>query len=119
MNGRQRYRCRACRKTFTSLTGTPLARLRMAERWLAYAELMMASMTLRSAAKKCQINQGTSFRWRHRFLQLVDYLKSSELGGIVEADETLIRESFKGNGTSVSESLAAVVAIRKTSSGSK
>mgnify|MGYP001166151081 FL=1 len=96
MNGRQRYRCRACRKTFTSLSGTPLARLRMAERWLTYAELMMASMTLRSAAKKCQINLGTSFRWRHRFLQLVDYLKSSELGGIVEADETLIRESFKG-----------------------
>ena len=26
--GLQRYRCRACGKTFTALTGTPLARLR-------------------------------------------------------------------------------------------
>ncbi|MGP7735800.1 IS1595 family transposase [Oceanimonas smirnovii] len=96
MNGRQRYRCRVCKRTFNSLTGTPLSRLRMAERWLGYAELMMASTTLRYAAKQCQINLGTSFRWRHRFLQLVDYLKSSELAGIVEADETMIRESFKG-----------------------
>jgi len=96
MNGRQRYRCRACGKTFTSLTGTPLSRLRMSERWLPYAESMMDAETLRVAAKKCRINLATSFRWRHRFLHLVDYLKSSELGGIVEADETLMRESFKG-----------------------
>ena len=27
-NGLQRYRCRDCRKTFSALTGTPLARLR-------------------------------------------------------------------------------------------
>lgn len=31
-NGLQRFRCRACGRTFNSLTGTPLARLRLKEK---------------------------------------------------------------------------------------
>ena len=30
-----RYRCRACRRTFNGLTGTPMARLRKKDRWAA------------------------------------------------------------------------------------
>ena len=32
-NGKPRYRCRDCRKTFNPLTGTPLSGLRYPERW--------------------------------------------------------------------------------------
>jgi len=40
-NGQQRFRCRpplGC--TFNALTGTPLARMRKPEIWLAYAEAL-------------------------------------------------------------------------------
>ena len=53
-NGMPRYRCKACRKTFTPLTG------------------------------------------RHRFLSALNQDKPKSLSGIVEADETFILESFKG-----------------------
>ena len=35
-NDLQRFRCCACGRTFNDLTGTPLARLRLKARWLAY-----------------------------------------------------------------------------------
>jgi hypothetical protein len=53
-------------------------------------------MTLRPAAKQCRINLKTSFRWRHRFLQTIESDRADELSGITEIDETLFRESFKG-----------------------
>ncbi len=36
--GIQRYRCCACRRTYSALTGTPLARLRHRAKWLDYLE---------------------------------------------------------------------------------
>lgn len=94
--GVQRYRCRDCKKTFTALTKTPLARLKKREQWMAYFATMLDSMPLRKAAKHCGISLDTSFRWRHRFLKLVDSLNADELSGVVEVDETFFRESFKG-----------------------
>ena len=41
--GQQRFRCRpplGCGRTFNALTGTPLARMRNPEVWLAYAEAL-------------------------------------------------------------------------------
>lgn len=95
-NGLQRYRCRRCKKTYTALTHTPLYRMKMRDKWLMYVETMLLSKPLRYAAAKCGISLDTSFRWRHRFISLVDSLNADELSGIVEIDETFIRESFKG-----------------------
>ena len=53
-------------------------------------------LTLRPAAKQCGINLKTSFRWRHRFLQAIEFDQATELSGITELDETFFRESFKG-----------------------
>ena len=96
LKGLQRYRCRGCHKTFTALTDTPLARLRKRELWMEYAQSMLNSEVLRKAAVRCHIHLATSFLWRHRFLKLADYLNANELTGIVEADQTMFRESFKG-----------------------
>ena len=57
---------------------------------------MTHSLTLRPAAKQCGISLQTSFRWRHRFLQVVEHDQAPELSGIAELDETFFRESFKG-----------------------
>ncbi len=57
---------------------------------------MLSSEVLCTAARRCNIHLDTSFLWRHRFLKLVDYLNAKALSGIVETDQTMFRESFKG-----------------------
>lgn len=95
-DGRQRYRCKSCQKTFNAFTGTPLARLRHPEKWQTYLNGMSHSKTLRAAAYECDVTLTTSFRWRHRFLAVLEDDQGSNLGDIVEVDETFLPESFKG-----------------------
>jgi len=97
VNKMQRYRCKNCGKTFVATTGTPLARLRYKELWMDYIRCMLDSKVLRKCADECGINLKTSFRWRHRFLELPSVLKATKLEGIIEADETLFPYSEKGS----------------------
>jgi len=98
--GNQRFRCQQCHRTFNEYTGTSFARLKHREEKLAsYAQCMNEGLTLRQAAKRCDINLATSFQWRHRFLQQPEAHRAATLGGIVEADEAFFRESFKGKRT--------------------
>ena len=95
-DGLQRYRCKACRRTFNTLTGTPLARLRHKEKWLAYEQALIQGATIRAAAAQCAIAKNTSLKWRHRFLQRPAKQQASQVQGVVEADETFFVESCKG-----------------------
>lgn len=94
--GKPRYRCVTCSRTFTPLTGTPLAGLHYPDRWGLQAEALMAGETIAQAARRCGVHYTTAFRWRHRFLAALNQDKPVRLNGIVEADETFILESFKG-----------------------
>ncbi len=94
--GRQRYRCKTCNITFNAFSGTPLARLRHPEKWNAYLTGMTYSLTLRSSANEYDIDLKTAFRWRHRFLEVINNDQAEELCEIVELEETFFRESFKG-----------------------
>jgi len=96
-NDLQRYRCRACRRTFNDLTGTPLARLRLRGKWLGYLDALRASRPVRAAAAEVEVHRNTAFRWRHRFLHRVKDNRPARLNGIVEADEMFILESQKGS----------------------
>lgn len=95
-SGRQRYLCKTCKATFNAFSQTPLARLRYPEKWNNYLTGMTYSMTLRSAASEYDIDLKTAFRWRHRFLEVINNDQAEELCGITELDETFFRESFKG-----------------------
>lgn len=95
-NGLQRFQCRACRRTFNSLTGTPLARLRLKKKWLEYGACLLDSDTVRHAAEKLGVNKNTAMRWRHRFLTSTRTDRPVSLSGIAEADETFLLESKKG-----------------------
>ena len=95
-NGRQRYKCKTCTVTFNAFSGTALARLRHPEKWNNYLTGMTYSMSLRSAASEYNIDLKTSFRWRHRFLEVINNDQAEELCEITELDETFFRESFKG-----------------------
>jgi transposase-like protein len=91
-----RYKCGDCSRTFTGLTGTPLMHLRRRDAWLDYAQALADGISLRKAAKRCGIVFDTSFRWRHRFLELAKKKKATAVSGIVEVDETYFLKSQKG-----------------------
>jgi transposase-like protein len=91
-----RYRCKACRRTFNALTKTPLAKLRMKNKWAAQTEALIEGVSTAKAARRCGVHYTTAFRWRHRFLASLAGDKPKTLAGIVEGDETFILESFKG-----------------------
>ncbi len=95
-SGKPRYRCAGCRKTFNAVTGTPLAGLHYPERWNLQGQALNDGDTVAKAAKRCEVDYTTAFRWRHRFLSALNSDKPASLEGIVEADETFILESFKG-----------------------
>jgi transposase-like protein len=67
-SGRQRYRCRACGRTFSDLTGTRLAHTKRLGRWPMALLLMEEAATLRRTALYAGIHPCTAFRWRHRVL---------------------------------------------------
>jgi transposase-like protein len=95
-NGKQRFWCKGgCGATFNALTGTPLARLRMPERHIENARCMIEHLSIPRTAERLGVCRETAFRWRHRFMTLLA-ANPSGLSGVVEADETFVRESFKG-----------------------
>lgn len=67
-NGLQRYKCRGCGKTFNALSGTPMARLRHKDKWLAQAQALSQGLSVHEAARTLDVAPSTAFRWRHRFL---------------------------------------------------
>jgi transposase-like protein len=70
-SGLQRFRCLGCGRSYNALTGTPLARLRKKEHWLAYLQCVLDSRTVREAARVVGVHRTTSFRWRHRLMPVV------------------------------------------------
>ncbi|MPB26169.1 IS1595 family transposase, partial [Campylobacter coli] len=66
--------------------------------WKLYIHCMIEKYSLRKTAKICNISLPTAFAWRHKILDALQIMMSEvELNGIVEADETFIPLSFKGN----------------------
>jgi transposase-like protein len=95
--GLQRYRCRACDRTFNVTTGTPLAKLHQKERFFQQGECLAKGMTVRDAAAALGVSVSTAFRLRHRFLQAVQAHQPLQVSGLLEADETYFRQSQKGS----------------------
>ena len=86
---------KTCGKTFGDAHRHGLSGLHHKERWLAFGASLGAGETIREAAERCGIAPSTAFRWRHRFLEAVRQAPD-RLAGIVEADETFVLESRKG-----------------------
>lgn len=95
-NGLQRFKCRQCAHTFNALTGTPLARLHLRDKWVAQAQALGEGLSLNQAAQRLGVAQSTAFRWRHRFLACPSGVQARQLVGIAEADESYFLNSCKG-----------------------
>lgn len=96
-NDMRRYMCKDCKRTFNSLTNTPLARLRRKGHWVDYARCLREGLSIREAARICGIDPSTSFRWRHRFLTNITSIKAQSLNGIVEVVDVSFPRSEKGS----------------------
>lgn len=97
--GHQRFQCKGCGKSFTYATRTIFhgAKLPL-DTYLRYVHCMMHGMTVRATAYECRISKNASFFLRHKILDALQEMQSKvKLDGIVEADETFFRISFKGN----------------------
>ena len=94
--GRQRYRCRGCRRTFSDLTGTPAAYTKKLELWAPYAACMAESLSVRRAARRTGIHRCTSFRWRHALLRGSAVARPERLAGWIELAWWHVPYSEKG-----------------------
>lgn len=97
--GHQRFVCKGCGKTFTYATRTIFhgAKLDL-ETYMKYVHCMMHGMTVRASAYECKISKNAAFFLRHKILDALQEMQAKvKLDGIVEADETFFRISFKGN----------------------
>ena len=105
VRGRQRFRCRSvaeggCGKTFTALTGTAFSGMRRRDQWGAFEAAMAKgwrSIDELHASGEVKVGRLTLWRWRHRFLRALEVRPAPPLSGVVEADETYFRDSFKGS----------------------
>ena len=73
--------------------------MKKSEKWVEYTRLMWHGASLRNTANELEINLRTSFRWRHIFLKKPANIVIPQLTGIIEVDDTLLPESFKGKWT--------------------
>ncbi len=93
---RRRYRCLACRRTFSDFTGTPLAYLKRIDRWAAFCACVLLGLTIRRAAARLGLHKDTVFRWRHRLLAALRTSESPHLRGTIALEETWFAYSEKG-----------------------
>lgn len=98
-DGKQRYLCNDCGKSFISNTRSITSGTRKdINTWAVYMKCMANGMSVRKTADECNIHKNTAFTWRHKILDaLQNVAASTKLDGIVEADETFFAISYKGN----------------------
>lgn len=94
--GEQRYRCKACSKSFTGLTGTSIGRLHNKERLMDFAVCMKEGLSVRESAERLGLSRTAMFRWRHRLMPQLSEQQPQTLAGVAEVDETYFRQSYKG-----------------------
>jgi IS6 family transposase len=103
--GQQRFRCRACRRRFTSLTGTPFAGYRfppdiiaLAVRWYLRFRLSYADVAELLAERGVRVDPSTIFAWVREFAPLYEDAARSfrrAIGSNWSVDETYTKVAGK------------------------
>lgn len=98
-NGRQRYLCRKCRRTFGDTKGTFFYGSKLtADQWERFIELTLRGQSLRTIQKDMGINLSTAFFNRHKLCDLIGKLDQGQddFPTITETDEYYTPLSFLG-----------------------
>ena len=97
-NGRQRYLCKDCGKTFGDTNGTVAFRSKLSVgKWIEYIKLTLQGESCRTIAKELGINKQTALHNRHRVCSVLHQLVSNQddFKSIAESDEYYYPLSFK------------------------
>ena len=107
-NGQQRYEC--CEETcptkrflenHSALIPNPKKNL---PKWYLFADALIEGHTIEHCAKVVGISSPTAIEWRNTIFYALDKLVSRQkLSGNIEADETFIRKSLKGDSEALEE----------------
>lgn len=106
----QRYKCNDCNSRFTLFTGTVLEKTKWHwDIWIAVLNMTINSFSLKKMENVLEkdygcvgINEKTIFLWKHKLLHAIASLPMPKLSGVVQIDETFIREAQKGSRSLVS-----------------
>lgn len=98
-NGAQRYRCKACGKSFVPTTGTAFAYTKKdADTWRRFIHLTITGATLATCEEECNLSHQTASDWRHKILHVFELNQEDvEMTGNIEVDEMMVPLSYKGN----------------------
>ncbi len=94
--GRQRYRCRDCGRTFSELTGSPVAYSKRPWLWADCVRCLRDGLSIRAAAARLGVHPSTAFRWRHALLVALRARDRDRLVGRVEVASIRFPHSEKG-----------------------
>lgn len=104
-DGVQRYICRDCSKSFTLFSGTILEKTNW--HWDAWVKTLEMTLNYRSLDKMVTalthdygclgINIKTIWLWRLKLIHALSTFEMPILTGVIQVDETFIRESQKGS----------------------
>ena len=97
-NGRQRYLCKDCGKTFGDTNGTVAFRSKLSVgKWIEFIKLTLQGESCRTIAKELGINKQTALHNRHRVCSVLHQLVSNQddFKSIAESDEYYYPLSFK------------------------
>lgn len=103
--GLQRYKCLDCGKRFTRLTNTILEKTRWHyEIWIEVIRMILNDFPLDSMMNilvndfACDgLDRRTLILWREKILHAMASVPMPKLTGVIQVDETFIRESQKGS----------------------
>jgi len=97
-NGRQRYKCKDCAKTFGDTFGTVAFRSKLSiEKWIEFIKLTLQGESCRTIAKELGINKQTALHNRHRICSVLHQFVSNQddFKSLAESDEYYYPLSFK------------------------
>ena len=95
-SGRQRFRCCACRRTFSTFTGTALQNLKRPELWRKFLWCIDGRLTVRQTGAVLGVDKDTALRWRHRLLDQWRAAGRRTLAGAVVVGRFWVPHSAKG-----------------------
>jgi transposase-like protein len=81
--GRQRYYCKDCNKSFCDTTATPLFHCRKSDRWLDFIECTLLGLSLRESSGRIGVHYVNLFYWRHKIFAALEDIQAESLEGIV------------------------------------
>jgi transposase-like protein len=106
----QQYKCNECNSRFTLFTGTILEKTKWHwDIWIAVLNMTINSFSLKEMKNVLEkdyacigINHKTLFLLKHKLIHTLASLPMPKLSGVVQVDETFIRESQKGSRSLIS-----------------